>query len=72
MSPGNVIVLCDTIKTKGGGVLATYKLQKGSTLPVLVLRPWTNPGDQIIAIANAAATAIENIKAAMATTGPKS
>lgn len=71
MFPSTVIHLRETVKTKGCGVLGTYKLGKNYTLPVLVLRQFTSTDDEIAAIAEASTAAINSIKLAATALGPR-
>ena len=49
MKPGTVVHLSKTIITQGGGIISTYKLNKGFTVPVLVLAAVPTP-DQVARI----------------------
>lgn len=49
MSPGTVVNLTKSVTTIGGGVIATYKLNKNATIPVLVLGKVPTP-EQLVKI----------------------
>ena len=63
--PGNTLILVKQIITRGGGMIATYKLDPKAAIPVLVLRV-SHPtlDDQIKAIDEAAEHAKAQLRVA--------
>lgn len=63
--PGNTLTLIKQIITRGGGVIATYKLDPKAAIPALILRP-AQPtlADQIAAIDEAAEHAKAQLRVA--------
>lgn len=71
MIPGTIMHLIKTVTPKGGGVIAAYKLSKGSFVRVLVLdgKECPTPAEEITMIDAAAEKAKENIRLACAVKG---
>jgi len=71
MTPGTIMHLIKNITTKGGGLIASYKLHPGSSIRVLVLdgKDCPTAAEEIAMIDAAAEKAKENIRLACAVKG---
>ncbi len=66
MMPGSIVNLTKTITTKNEGVLATYRLNKACSIPVLVLG---RPADVELPEVKAAMLAIRGIRPVIVSKG---